>query len=108
MAGPCYRWQNDDLILSIRVQPRASRDEIVGVYGDQLKIRLTAPPVDGKANQHLLRFLASYCQVPRSRVELISGQTGRTKKVRINRPNHLPEPVSSPPPRLNAPGTKPQ
>lgn len=93
MSEPCYRWQDDDLILSIRVQPRASRDEIVGVYGDLLKIRLTAPPVDGKANQHLLRFLASYCKVPRARVELISGHAGRTKKVRINRPNHLPEPV---------------
>ncbi|TCK17128.1 hypothetical protein DFR30_0349 [Thiogranum longum] len=94
MTEPCYRWQDDDLILSIRVQPRASRDEIVGVYGDQLKIRLTAPPVDGKANQHLLRFLAHYCQVPRIQVELISGQNGRTKKVRINHPNRLPEPVS--------------
>ena len=96
MPEPCYRWQDDDLILSIRVQPRASRDEVVGVYGDHLKIRLTAPPVDGKANQHLLRFLAKYCRVPRARVELISGQTGRTKKVRISRPNHLPEPVMPP------------
>jgi len=91
---PCYRWQNDDLILSIRVQPRASRDEIVGVYGDHLKIRLTAPPIDGKANQQLLRFLAKHCQVPYACVELIGGQTGRTKKVRINRPRHLPDPVT--------------
>ncbi len=94
MPEPCYRWQDDDLILSIRVQPRASRDEIVGVYGDHLKIRLTAPPVDGKANQHLLRFLAKFCQVPRARVELISGQTGRTKKVRIKQPKCLPGPIS--------------
>ncbi len=94
MSEPCYRWDNDDLILSIRVQPKASRDEIVGVYGDQLKIRLTAPPVDGKANQHLLRFLANYCKVPRARVELISGQTARTKRVRIRRPNCLPDVVS--------------
>ena len=95
MSEPCYQWQDDDLILSIRLQPRASRDEIVGVHGDQLKIRITAPPVDGKANQHLLRYLAKYCQVPRASVELISGQTGRTKRVRIHQPKRLPDPVNS-------------
>ena len=96
MSEPCYQWRDDDLILSIRLQPRASRDEIVGVHGDQLKIRITAPPVDGKANQHLLRYLAKYCQVPRASVELISGQTGRTKRVRIRHPRRLPEPVNPP------------
>ncbi len=96
MSESCYRWQDDDLILSIRLQPRASRDEIVGVHGDQLKIRITAPPVDGKANLHLLRYLAKYCQVPRASVELISGQTGRTKRVRIHRPKRLPGPVNPP------------
>jgi len=96
MSEPCYRWQGDDLILSIRLQPRASRDEITGIHGEHLKIRITAPPVDGKANQHLLRFLAKYCQVPRANVELVSGQTGRTKKVRIHQPRRWPEQVSPP------------
>jgi len=94
MSESGYRWQDGDLILSIRVQPRASRDEIVGLHGEHLKIRLTAPPVDGRANQHLVRFLAKYCQVPRAHVELISGQTGRTKRVRIKQPNRLPDFIS--------------
>jgi uncharacterized protein (TIGR00251 family) len=85
-----YRWQGDDLLLTLRIQPRASRDEIAGPYGDALKVRITAPPVDGKANAHLLRFLAELFGVSPSAVELISGETGRDKRVKITRPQHLP------------------
>ena len=93
MSGTAYLWQDDTLQLNVYLQPRASRDEIVGLHGDSLKIRITAPPVDGKANGHLLRFLAREFGVPRNRVELISGQTGRTKRVRIHRPRQLPGPI---------------
>ena len=69
--------------LRLRIQPRASREEIAGVAGDMIRIRLTAPPVDGTANEALVRFLAVRLQVPRSAVELVSGHTGRTKLVAV-------------------------
>jgi hypothetical protein len=69
--------------LRLRIQPRASREEIAGVAGDAIRIRLTAPPVDGTANEALVRFLAVLLQVPRSAVELVSGRTGRTKLVTV-------------------------
>jgi uncharacterized protein (TIGR00251 family) len=86
-----YRWQGEDLLLTLRIQPRASRDEIAGPYGEALKVRITAPPVDGKANAHLLRFLAELFGVSPSSVELISGETGRDKRVKITRPQRLPD-----------------
>lgn len=86
-----YRWQGEDLLLTLRIQPRASRDEIAGPYGDALKVRITAPPVDGKANAHLLRYLADLFEVSPSSVELISGETGRDKRVKITRPQRLPQ-----------------
>jgi uncharacterized protein (TIGR00251 family) len=69
--------------LRLRVQPRASREEIAGVAGDAIRIRLTAPPVDGTANDALVRFLAILLKVPRSSVELASGRTARTKLVAV-------------------------
>jgi len=69
--------------LRLRIQPRASREEIAGVAGDAIRIRLTAPPVDGTANEALVRFLAVLLHVPRSAVELVSGRTRRTKLVAV-------------------------
>jgi len=88
---PWYQWQQENLLLTIRVQPRASRDEIVGPYDDALKVRITAPPVDGKANTHLIKFLAKCFAVPPSHVDLISGETGRNKRLLIHAPVRLPE-----------------
>ncbi|HBH36254.1 MAG TPA: YggU family protein [Gammaproteobacteria bacterium] len=88
-----YQWDGGDLTLYLRIQPRASRDEFAGPYGDrQYRIRITAPPVDGKANQHLMRFLAKAFGVAKSRVELLSGGSGRDKVVRIPRPVKFPIP----------------
>ncbi len=70
--------------LSIRIQPRASKNEIVCREGGGLKIRLTAPPVDGAANEALIRFLADTLSVPKSQVEIVSGHTSRDKIVRIH------------------------
>lgn len=92
---PWYQWKDNDLLLSVRVQPKASRDEIIGPYEDVLKIRITAPPVDGKANSHLIQFLAKTFGVPKSRVEIISGETGRVKRLRIYAPTKLPAGVPS-------------
>lgn len=85
-----YRWEGDDLLLSLRVQPRAKRDEFAGVLDDHLRVRVTAPPLDGKANEQLRRFLAKTFGVPRSRVELVAGRQGRLKRLRIRAPSRLP------------------
>lgn len=86
-----YEWQGDKLILRIKVQPRASKDEIAEILGDSLKIRITAPPIDGKANQHLLTYLAKLFKVAKSRITLLSGETGREKRVCIDNPQQLPD-----------------
>jgi uncharacterized protein (TIGR00251 family) len=88
MTAGC-RWQGDDLLLAVRVQPRASRDELL-IDGDRLRARITAPPVEGAANAHLLRFLADEFGVNASRVRLVRGGTAREKVVRIASPGRLP------------------
>jgi uncharacterized protein (TIGR00251 family) len=65
--------------MTIRVQPRASRSEIVGVHGDMLKIRLAAPPVDGAANEELIRVLSSTFSLKRANLSMLSGASARTK-----------------------------
>ena len=89
MPAWCRR-DGEDLVLALRVQPRASRDELAGPHGERFRVRITAPPVDGKANAHLLRFLASCFDVPAAAVRLERGETGRDKQVRIHRPGRIP------------------
>jgi uncharacterized protein (TIGR00251 family) len=69
--------------LRLRVQPRASRTELAGVMGDRLRVRLAAPPVDGAANEALVRWLAERLGVARGVVRVVSGQTGRNKVVAV-------------------------
>ncbi|MFU8858671.1 MAG: DUF167 domain-containing protein [Deferrisomatales bacterium] len=69
--------------MEVWVQPRASRDEIAGLQGDAIRVRLTAPPVDGEANEALVRFLARRLGVARRAVTLVRGQSGRRKALRI-------------------------
>ncbi len=71
-------------MVSIKLQPRASRNEILGPQGEELRVRVTAPPVDSAANEALVRFLAEVLDLPRSRVELVRGQTSRHKSVRLH------------------------
>ncbi|WP_126452572.1 DUF167 family protein [Sulfuriflexus mobilis] len=89
-----YRWQGEDLILLVRLQPRASRDEIIGEQDGRLKIRLTAPPVEGKANGLLRKFLAKTCGVAPQQVMLESGDSQRNKRLRIRAPRQLPPGVT--------------
>lgn len=99
-----YQWQGEDLLLNVRLQPRASRDEIVGPHGDALKIRITAPPVEGQANAHLIRFLADSFGVTRSAVTLLSGDAARSKRLRVHKPLRLPPAaVILPPEQQNKP-----
>jgi hypothetical protein len=78
------------LVVSIRVQPRASRDAVCGLQGNFLKIALTAPPVQGKANQQCLAFLAKQIGLAKSRLELIGSETGRFKRILVRLDPGLP------------------
>ena len=69
--------------VGVHVQPRASRSEIVGLHGAALKVRLQAPPVDGAANEALVRLLADRLGVPRTSVHVVAGTTSRAKTVEI-------------------------
>ncbi|WP_455245663.1 DUF167 domain-containing protein [Petrachloros mirabilis] len=73
----------DGAVLNVHVQPKASRTECVGVHGDALKIRVAAPPVDGAANEELIRFLAQEFSIARSAIHLQSGANGRRKRIRL-------------------------
>lgn len=75
------REHNGSVWLPVRVQPRSSRDAIVGVHDGALKIALTAPPVEGEANEALLRFLAKRLGIPRRQVALVQGEQARNKIV---------------------------
>lgn len=72
------------LLLSVYVQPRASKIQICGIQGGELKIRLTSPPVDGAANKLCREFVAELFDVAKSSVEIISGETSRHKRLRIS------------------------
>jgi len=76
--------KNGTVSFAVRVQPRASSDEIVGEYQDGLKIRLTAPPVDDRANDALRRLLAARLKVPLAAVRIASGERSRTKRVEVH------------------------
>jgi uncharacterized protein (TIGR00251 family) len=78
-----YSVQNGDLVFRVQVVPRASKSEVVGEHNGALRIRLAAPPVDGAANDELKRLLAQTLKVRWSSVQLISGLSSRTKRIRI-------------------------
>ena len=73
-----------ELILDIRVIPRASKTQIVGMHDGALKVRIAAPPVDGAANAELVKLLAKAFGVSKSSIEIISGETSKTKRIRIS------------------------
>ncbi|WP_413285224.1 DUF167 family protein YggU [Vibrio sp. MA40-2] len=81
----------NDLVLKLYIQPKASRDAIVGLHGEELKIAITAPPVDGKANSHLTKYLSKQFKVAKSHIHIEKGQLGRHKQVRISAPIHIPD-----------------
>ena len=87
-------WRREDgaaLVLTLHVQPGAARTEVSGTHGDALKVRLAAPPVDGKANAALLRYLADAFAVPLRQVTLVRGATSRQKTVCIADPRARPD-----------------
>ena len=83
-------WDQGILTLNLHIQPRASTDEWSGLHGDRLKLRIKAPPVDGKANRYLLAFIAEEFGVPTKACRLVSGESGREKRISIEQPKKFP------------------
>ncbi len=92
-----YKWEGENLHLFIKVQPKASKDEFSEVLADpiceRIKIRITAPPVDGKANKHLLKYLSKVFKVAKTNIVIKNGETGRAKHLIIKNPKQLPEQI---------------
>ena len=88
-----YSWHNDQLTLHILLQPNASTDEIIGVQDRELKIRIAAAPIEGKANTQLIKFLSKQFGVRKQDINLVRGETSRHKKVSITAPTKLPLPA---------------
>ena len=86
-VSPCA----DGLVLRLYIQPKASRDSIVGLHGDELKVAITAPPVDGQANAHLTKQF----RVAKSQVIIEKGELGRHKQVKILNPQSIPTEVAA-------------
>lgn len=80
-VSACLTAHPDGAVLRLRLQPRARRSGVVGMVGDRLKIAVCGPPVDGKANAELCRFLATLLDIPKSAVAIVQGETAREKAV---------------------------
>jgi len=80
--------KDGNLIFKVRVVPRASKSEIVGEHSGALKVRIAAPPVDGAANEELIKVLSKKFGVPKNAVQILSGETSKMKQLRISGTNH--------------------
>jgi uncharacterized protein (TIGR00251 family) len=85
----------DDLLLFLRIQPRSSRDSFGEVVDGVRKLRIKAPPVDGKANAYLVKYLSKAFKIPKTRIKVESGLTGRNKRIRILDCEHCPDAIST-------------
>lgn len=80
---PYIRVDPDGVILAIKLQPRAAKNEICGLHGTELRVRVTAPPVDAAANDALVKFLADAFDCPRSCIKIVYGHTSRHKQIKL-------------------------
>jgi uncharacterized protein len=90
MSRSHFQWQDGDLLLFCHLQPNASKNEFSGLHGDRLKLRIKAPPVDGKANALLIDWLSEEFSVAKNQVRIERGELGRQKNIRICAPQKLP------------------
>ncbi len=74
----------EEIILKVYVQPKSSKNEVVGPYRDGIKVKVTAPPVEGKANEALIRFLAREFEISPSSIEMLRGHRAREKVLKIS------------------------
>ena len=79
----CFKITGNDILVKVRIVPGSSKNKIVGVYNNALKIAITSPPVDGKANKKCIAYLAKYFDIAKSKSEIISGQTSKNKLIKI-------------------------
>ena len=87
---------NDDgLVLRLYIQPKASRDSIVGLHGDEVKVAVTAPPVDGQAKSHLVKFVGKQFRVAKSQGVIEKGELGRHKQIKIINPQQIPPEIAA-------------
>ena len=91
-----HRWDGTDLLLQLKLQPRAGRDAFAGQQLDRLRVHIAAPPVDGKANNHLVAWLAKQFGVAKSSVRIEVGQSSPLKRVRICAPTRFPDIIRQP------------
>ena len=88
-----YRKTPDGWLLTLHIQPGAKKSEVVGLHGDALKVRVASPPVDGKANEALVAFIADRFGLPKRAVQLVKGETSRAKTVLVAALNADPEQI---------------
>lgn len=86
-------FEGEDIILHLYIQPKASKDQWVGQHGEEIKLAITAPPVDGKANAHLIKMFSKQFKVPKNQIKIEKGELGRHKKVRIQAPLLIPKDI---------------
>jgi uncharacterized protein (TIGR00251 family) len=89
-----YRWQNSNLLLDIYVQPNAKQEGFNGWHDQRLKLRISTPATEGKANQRLITLLADTFSVPKRSIKLLKGEKSRNKVVLIEQPRKLPNWIS--------------
>ncbi len=89
------RLEGELLKLDLLIQPKASRDQIQGLHGDELKVAITAPPVDGQANSHLIKYLAKQFKVAKGQIQIVRGELGRHKSITIQEPKQLPAEIAA-------------
>ena len=78
-----FKITGNDIIVKVKIVPGSSKNKIIGVYNDSLKITITAPPVEGKANKKCIAYLSKYFDLAKSRIDIISGQTSKNKLIKI-------------------------
>jgi uncharacterized protein len=86
MTGTFYQWNKNNLLLELQIQAKASKDAVIGEYNNRLKISITTAPEAGKANDHLVKFLAKYFGVPQKHVRITKGHKNKYKSVSILEP----------------------
>lgn len=82
--------KSEGIVFKIFAQPRSAKNAVAGIHGDALKIKLTAPPVDGAANEMCIKYLSKCLGVSKSSLEIMTGQTGRTKQILVRCPDEDP------------------
>lgn len=82
-----FKITGNDIIIKVKIVPGSSKNKIVGVYNDALKITITAPPVEGKANKKCISYLSKHFDIAKSKIEILSGKNSRNKLIKISNIN---------------------